>query len=79
MPSAEQLACGIHTDDQMMIARDPTSGDWLIEAYDGEEVLLTLPSTCTLEEVKRAASIYSAAFKAGFSNGYAVADNRGIA
>jgi len=79
LPTEEQLACGIHTDEHLLIVRDPISGDWHIEDYDGETVLITLPSSCTLDEVQRSASVYAAAFKSGFVQGQAIASSRGIA
>jgi hypothetical protein len=64
-PTADDLARGIPTDDAMMVVRDPASGDWHIEDFD-EEVLFTMPSVCSLDEVMRAAAVYAAAFKCGF-------------
>jgi hypothetical protein len=64
--SADELARGILTDDAMMVVRDPASGDWHIEDFEGEATLFTMPSVCSLDEVMRAAAVYAAAFKSGF-------------
>jgi hypothetical protein len=65
-PTANDLARGILTDDAMTIVRDPASSDWHIEDFDGEAILFTMPSVCSLDEVMRAAAVYAAAFKSGF-------------
>ncbi|WP_046868994.1 hypothetical protein [Microvirga massiliensis] len=65
-PAADDLARGIPTDEAMMVVRDPASGDWHIEDFEGEAILFTMPSVCNLDEVMRAAAVYAAAFKSGF-------------
>jgi hypothetical protein len=61
------------TDEDIVIVRDPVSGDWLVEDYAGEAVLFHLPRDCSLDEVRRAAALYAAAFRSGFEQGRFVA------
>jgi hypothetical protein len=68
----------IVTDEDMLITQNPISGDWIVADYDGEAVLFTLPSMATLEEVKRAATIYTSAFKTGFDQGRTIAQSAGF-
>jgi hypothetical protein len=72
LPKASGEA-GHVTDDAMVIVRDPVSGDWLVEDYAGEAVLFHLPRDCSLNEVRRAAAVYAAAFRSGFEQGRFVA------
>ena len=64
---------GFVTDEDLVIVRDPVSGDWLVEDYAGEAVLFHLPRGCPLDEVRRAAALYTAAFRSGFEQGRFVA------
>jgi hypothetical protein len=76
--SGELTKAGLVTDDDMAILRDPISGDWLIEDYTGEAVLFHMPRDRSLDEVKRAAAVYAAAFKSGFEQGGFVARSTSI-
>jgi hypothetical protein len=69
----ELIETGHMTDEDMVIVRDPVSGDWLVEDYAGEAVLFHLPRDCSLNEVRRAAAVYAAAFRSGFEQGRFVA------
>jgi hypothetical protein len=69
----ELVETGLVTDDDMVMVRDPISGDWLVEDYAGEAVLFHMPRDCSLDEVRRAAAVYAAAFKSGFEQGRFVA------
>ena len=69
----ESGEAGLVTDAAMVIVRDPVSSDWLVEDYDGEAVLFHLPRDCSLDEVRRAAAVYAAAFRSGFEQGQFVA------
>jgi hypothetical protein len=60
-------------DDDMVIVRDPASGDWLVEDYAGEAVLFHMPSECSLNDVRRAIALYVTAFTSGFEQGRFVA------
>jgi hypothetical protein len=62
----ELIEGGYVTDENMAIVRDPISSDWLVEDYAGETVLFLMPRDCSLDEVRRAAAVYAAAFKSGF-------------
>jgi hypothetical protein len=66
------------TDEEMVIVRDPISGDWLVEDYAGEAVLFNMPRDCSLGEVRRAADLYAVAFKSGFEQGRFVARSTSI-
>jgi hypothetical protein len=37
------ISSGIVTAEDMLITRDPITGDWIVAAYEGEVVLFTLP------------------------------------
>jgi hypothetical protein len=41
-------------DEEMLIVRDPVSGDWHVEDYAGEAVLFHMPQDCSLDEIRRA-------------------------
>jgi hypothetical protein len=69
----ELTEAGLVTDEDMVIVRDPISGDWLLEDYAGEAVLFKMPWNCPLDEVRRAAALYAAAFRSGFEQGRFVA------
>jgi hypothetical protein len=69
----ELIGAGFTTDEDMVIVRDPASGDWLVEDYAGEAVLFDMPRDCSSDEVRRAAALYAAAFKSGFEQGRFVA------
>ena len=69
----ELIEAGDVTDEDMVILRDPVSGNWLIEDYAGETVLFHMPRDCSLNEVRRAAAVYAAAFKSGFEQARFVA------
>jgi hypothetical protein len=69
----ELIGAGFTTDEDMVIVRDPASGDWLVEDYAGEAVLFHMPRDCSSDEVRRAAVLYAAAFKSGFEQGGFVA------
>jgi hypothetical protein len=66
------------TNEDMVIVRDPASGDWLVEDYAGESVLFQMPRDCSLDEVGRAAALYAAAFKNGYEQGMFVARSTSI-
>ena len=74
----ELIETGLVTDEDMVIVRDPISGDWLVEDYAGEAVLFDMPRDCSLDEVRRAATLYVAAFKNGFEQGRFVAGTTSI-
>ena len=76
--SGELIGVGHVTDKDMMIIRDPISSDWLVEDYSGETVLFHMPRECSLDEVRRAAALYAAAFKSGFEQGRFVARSTSI-
>ena len=76
--SGELIGVGHVTDKDMMIIRDPISSDWLVEDYAGETVLFHMPRECSLDEVRRAAALYAAAFKSGFEQGRFVARSTSI-
>lgn len=69
----ELIGAGFVADGDMVIVRDPVSGDWLVEDYAGEAVLFHMPRDCSSDEVRRAAALYAAAFKSGFEQGRFVA------
>jgi len=69
----ERIEAGLVTDEDMVIIRDPISGDWRVEDYAGEAVLFKMPWNCPLDEVRRAAALYASAFKSGFEQGNFVA------
>lgn len=69
----ESGEAGLVTDEAMVIVRDLVSGDWLVEDYAGEAVLFHMPRDCSLNEVRRAAAVYAAAFRSGFEQGRFVA------
>ena len=69
----ELIEAGHVTDEDMVIVRDPASGDWLVGDYAGEAVLFHMPRDCSLDEVRRAAALYAAAFKNGYEQGRFVA------
>ena len=69
----ELIEAGFVIDEDMVIVRDPASGDWLVEDYAGEAVLFHMPRDCSRDEVRRAAALYAAAFKSGFEQGRFVA------
>jgi hypothetical protein len=69
----ELIRAGFVADDDMVIVRDPASGDWRVEDYAGEAVLFHMPRDCSSDEVRRAAALYAAAFKSGFEQGRFVA------
>jgi hypothetical protein len=69
----ELIEGGHVTDENMVIVRDPISSDWLVEDYAGEVVLFHMPRDCSLDEVRRAAAVYAAAFKSGFEQARFVA------
>jgi hypothetical protein len=54
------------------------SGNWIVEDYEGEAVLFTLPRACSLDEIRRAATVYASAYKFGFEEGRAVARSTGV-
>jgi hypothetical protein len=68
----------IVTGEDMVITRDPMSGNWIVEDYEGEAVLFTLPRACSLDEIRRAATVYASAYKFGFEEGRAVARSTGV-
>ena len=76
--SEELTGAGCLTGEDMVIIRDPVSGEWLIEDYAGEAVLFHMPRGCSLDEGKRAAAVYAAAFKSGFEQGRFVAQSTSI-
>lgn len=76
--SGELIGVGHVTDKDMMIIRDPISSDWLVEDYAGETVLFHMPRECSLDEVRRVAGLYAAAFKSGFEQGRFVARSTSI-
>jgi hypothetical protein len=69
----ELIGAGFVADEDLVIVRDPASGDWLVEDYAGEAVLFHMPRDCSSHEVRRAAALYAAAFKSGFEQGRFVA------
>jgi hypothetical protein len=69
----ELIEGGYVTDESMVIVRDPISSDWLVVDYAGEAVLFHMPRDCSLDEVRRAAAVYAAAFKSGFEQARFVA------
>jgi hypothetical protein len=69
----ELIEGGHVTDENMVIVRDPISSDWLVDDYAGETVLFHMPRDCSLDEVRRAAAVYAAAFKSGFEQARFVA------
>src|SRR5918993_2550871 len=71
--SEELIEARLVTDEEMVIMRDPISGDWLVEDYAGEAVLFHMPSECSLNEVRRAVVLYATAFTSGFEQGRFVA------
>jgi hypothetical protein len=72
------ISSDIVTAEDMLIARDPTSGDCIVEDYEGEVELFTLPRESSLDEVRRAATIYASGFQIGFDQGRAVAQSAGF-
>ena len=50
----------------------------MVEDYEGEAVLFTLPRVASLDEVRRAATIYGSGFQTGFGQGRAVAQPAGF-
>ena len=76
--SYELNEAGLVNDEEMVIVRDPVSGDWLVEDFAGEAVLFHMPSECSLNEVRRAAAVYAAAFRSGFEQGQFVARSKRI-
>jgi hypothetical protein len=72
------ISSGIITGEDMLITRDPITGDWMVEDYEGEVVLFTLPRESSLDEVRRAATIYASGFQIGFDQGRAVAQSAGF-
>jgi hypothetical protein len=60
---------GLQTEEDMLILRDLVSGDWIVQDYEGEATLFTMPGEGALDEVCRAATIYTAAFRDGFNQG----------
>jgi hypothetical protein len=75
---AELIEAREVTDEDLVILRNPVSGNWLVEDYAGEGVLFHMPSECSLNEVRRAAALYAAAFKSGFEQGRFVAHSTRI-
>ena len=69
----ELIEGGHVTDENMVIVRDPISSDWLVEDYAGEAVLFHMPRDCSLDEGRRAAAVYAAAFRSGFEQARFVA------
>jgi hypothetical protein len=76
--SEELIEARLVTDEEMVIMRDPISGDWLVEDYAGEAVLFHMPSECSLNEVRRAVALYATAFTSGFEQGRFVARSTNI-
>jgi hypothetical protein len=74
----ELIEAGHVTDEDLLIVRDPVSGDWPVENYAGEAVLFHMPRECSPDEVRRAATIYSAAFRSGFEQGRFIARSTNI-
>jgi hypothetical protein len=74
----DPVSSGIVTGDDILITRDPITGDWIVEDYEGEVVLFTLPRESSLDEVRRAATIYASSFKIGFDQGKAIAQSAGF-
>ena len=72
------ISSGIVTGEDMLITRDAITGDWIVEDYEGEVVLFTLPRASSLDEVRRAATIYASGFQIGFDQGRAVAQSAGF-
>jgi hypothetical protein len=72
------ISSGIVTGEDMLITRDPISGDWMVADYEGEVVLFTLPRESSLDEVRRAATIYASGFQTGFDQSRAVAQPAGF-
>jgi hypothetical protein len=76
--SDELIEAGLVTDEEMVIIRDPISGDWLVEDYAREAVLFHMPSECSLNDVRRAIALYVTAFTSGFEQGRFVARSTNI-
>jgi hypothetical protein len=76
--AGELIEAGDVTNEDMVILRDPLSGNWLVEDYAGEAVLFHMPRDCSLNEVRRAAALYAAAFRSGFEQGGFVAHSTRI-
>jgi hypothetical protein len=74
----ELIEGGYVTDENMVIVRDSISSDWLVEDYASETVLFHMPRDCSLDEVRRAAAVYAAAFKSGFEQARFVACSKHI-
>jgi hypothetical protein len=72
------ISSGIVTGEDMLITRDPISGDWIVADYEGEVVLFILPRGSSLNEVRRAATIYASGFQIGFDQGRAIAQSAGF-
>ena len=74
----DPISSGIVTAEDMLITRDPITGDCMVADYEGEVELFTLPRESSFDEVGRAATIYASGFQSGFDQGRAVAQSAGF-